>query len=77
FEQFENEKVQLAIVDLDIVKEFIKSDYKTNINETILNTGDAFEKWEKVDSIINTYTKQNRFVAIKYCKELDFINYAI
>ncbi|CAG8848431.1 12987_t:CDS:1, partial [Gigaspora margarita] len=90
FEQFENEEVQPAIVDLDIVSEkerlpeceegFINRGHisgTANIDEATLNAGDAFENWNEVDSIVNKYAKQNGFVAVKCRKNLDPIDHAI
>ncbi|CAB4482806.1 unnamed protein product [Rhizophagus irregularis] len=50
------------------------NDENTNANKVILKVGDTFKDWNEVDVIINQYAKQNRFVAIKFRKDLDKVD---
>ncbi|RGB32216.1 hypothetical protein C1646_763157 [Rhizophagus diaphanus] len=53
-----------------------------NINETtitteILNVNDTFKDWNAIETAVNTFAKNNGFVAIKFCKDLDIIDKTI
>ena len=48
-----------------------------NVNEVTLKVSDLFNDWESVQMIIDSYVKQNGFVANKYHKDLDLINKSI
>ena len=50
------------------------SEFNTN---STLNVNDTFKDWDAVEIAVNTYVKQNGFVAIKYRKELDAIDKSI
>ena len=50
------------------------SEFNTN---STLNVNDTFNDWDAVEIAVNTYAKQNGFVAIKYRKELDAIDKSI
>jgi hypothetical protein len=50
------------------------NDENTNANKVILKVGDTFKDWNEVDIIINQHAKQNGFVTIKFCKDLDEVN---
>jgi len=49
----------------------------TSTIEITLSVNDTFEDWNAVNIFVNIYTKQKRFVAVKYHKELDAINKTI
>ena len=78
-----HQKMQAGVL-LDIIgkanklpnnKESISiSEFNTN---STLNTNDTFKDWDAVKIAVNTYAKQNGFVAIKYRKELDAIDKSI
>ena len=42
-----------------------------------MNVNDIFEDWDAIEIAVNTYAKQNGFVAVKYRKELDAIDKSI
>ena len=48
-----------------------------NVNEVTLKVGDLFNDWESVQMVIDSYAKQNGFVANKYRKDLDPIDKSI
>ena len=45
--------------------------------EMTLNVNDTFKDWDAVEIAVNTYAKQQGFVAIKYRKDLDAIDKSI
>jgi hypothetical protein len=53
------------------------NDENTNANKVILKVGNTFKDWNEVDIIINQHAKQNGFVAIKFCKDLDEVDKTI
>jgi hypothetical protein len=57
-------------------EERISTSEMDNTN-SILNVNDTFKDWDAVEIAVNTYAKQNGFVAVKYRKELDAINKSI
>ena len=71
-----------AGVLLDIIGEANKlpnneESVSTNNTNSTLNVNDTFKDWDAVEIAVNTYAKQNGFVAIKYRKELDAIDKSI
>src|SRR2546426_372129 len=67
---------------LDIIGEANKlpnneESVSTNNTNSTLNVNDTFKDWDAVEIAVNTYAKQNGFVAIKYRKELDAIDKSI
>jgi MULE transposase domain/FAR1 DNA-binding domain len=48
-----------------------------NINEVTLKIGDLFNDWESVQTVIDSYAKQNGFVANKCRKDVDPIDKSI
>ncbi|CAG8733729.1 20410_t:CDS:1 [Rhizophagus irregularis] len=49
----------------------------TTITTEILNVNDTFKDWNAVETAVNTFAKNNGFVAIKFCKDLDIIDKTI
>ncbi|CAG8816411.1 15935_t:CDS:2, partial [Gigaspora margarita] len=88
--QSTNNEVQLAGMHSDLVNRYDKLpecensylsvchvDENTDANIIRLKVDDIFENWVEVDITINKYGKQNGFVTIKYCKDLDPANKTI
>ncbi|CAG8731738.1 15438_t:CDS:1, partial [Cetraspora pellucida] len=51
---------------------------ENNTNNYITETFDEpFRNWDAVNIAINTYAKQNSFVSIKMCKDLDSVDKTI
>ncbi|PKY55110.1 hypothetical protein RhiirA4_427265 [Rhizophagus irregularis] len=48
-----------------------------NVNKAILKINDTFKDWNEVDVIVNQHARQDGFVAIKYCKELNNVDKTI
>ena len=48
-----------------------------NVNKVTLKVGDLFNNWESVQMVIDSYVKQNGFVANKCHKDLDPIDKSI
>ncbi|RGB35151.1 hypothetical protein C1646_759677 [Rhizophagus diaphanus] len=48
-----------------------------NNTDTTLSVNDTFKDWDAVEIAVNTYAKQNGFVAIKSRKDLDAIDKTI
>ena len=44
------------------------------MNEVTLKIGDLFNDWESVQTVIDSFAKQNRFVANKQRKDVDPID---
>ncbi|CAG8801922.1 14562_t:CDS:2 [Cetraspora pellucida] len=51
-----------------------ESDTENDIIETNLKVGDIFRDWDAVDNAVNMYAKRNRFVVIKFHKDLDSVD---
>ncbi|CAB4429007.1 unnamed protein product [Rhizophagus irregularis] len=49
----------------------------TTITTEILNVNDTFKDWNAVETAVNTFAKNNGFVAIKFRKDLDIIDKTI
>ena len=52
-------------------------DNLVNVNEVTLKIGDLFNDWGLVQIAIDSYAKQNGFVANKYRKDVDPIDKSI
>jgi len=76
----DKEELDRVLSDITINKDNELSNNEGNeiiSMEMTLNVNDTFKDWDAVEIAVNTYAKQQGFVAIKYRKDFDAIDKSI